>query len=212
MTQALDHEFDDLDDLDNLPDPELVEEEEVAQALLADLLAQMGYEATITTTYTEPDEDDALDRQIVALNVEGANVQGLVGRNGETLAALQYVGRLLASQQLHRRVDFVIDVDAYRHKRQEGLSRLAERMAEKVVTQKRPITLEPMPPFERRLIHMALRGHAGVYTKSVGTGDDRRVRLFPKGFIERDERPYGADRQDSRNRRPQQGGQRGGRR
>ena len=193
MSEPFD-QFDDFDDLDNLPDPELVEEEEIAQALLANLLGKMGYAATITASYTDPDEEDALDRQIVALNVEGAQAQALIGRNGETLAALQYVGRLMASQQLRRRVDFVLDVDGYRQKREEGVLRMAERMAAKVVAQKRPITLEAMPPAERRIIHMALRNHEQVYTKSVGTGDDRRVRLLLKGFIEEDERPLAVDR------------------
>jgi spoIIIJ-associated protein len=206
-TQPFDE--DEFDDLDHLPDPELVEEEEIAQALLETLLGKMGYEATITASYTDPDEDDALDRQIVAIEVTGADTQKLVGRNGEALAALQYVGRLLASQQLHRRVDFVVDVDGYRQKREEGILRLAMRMAEKVVAQKRPISLEPMPAFERRIIHMALRDHEQVYTKSVGLGDDRRVRLLLKGFTEQDERPYGMDRprRDSGGGRPRGGRQ-----
>lgn len=200
------NEFDELDDLDALPDPELMEEEETAAELLGVLLAKMGYDVTLSTELSH-DVEDEMDTQVVVVSVEGAQLQGLIGRQGETLAALQYVARLMASQQLRRRVDFVVDVDGYRRKRQEGLTRLAMRMADKVVEQKRPITLESMSPFERRLIHMALRDHAAVYTKSIGTGDARRVRIWPKGYVERDERPYGADRTDNRGgRRPYQGG------
>lgn len=166
-----------FDDLDALPDPELLEEEEIARDLTVKLLEQMGVEATVQTQLSEPDD---LGKQVVELNIEGDDLQALIGRNGSTLADLQFVARLMVSQQLRRRVDFVIDVDGYRRKREEGLTRLAERMAQKVVSRQRPVTLEPMTPYDRRLIHMALRDHKDVYTKSIGSGNDRRVRIWPQ--------------------------------
>lgn len=168
---------DEFDELDALPDPELLEEEEVTREVLQQLLEKLGVEATVETAISDPDD---LDKQVIEVNVAGEGLQNLIGRNGETLTDLQYITRLMVSQRLRRRVDFVIDVDGYRRKREEGLTRLAERMAEKVVARQRAVTLEPMSPYERRIIHMALRDHQFVYTKSVGSGTDRRIRIWLK--------------------------------
>ena len=73
-----------------------------------------------------------------------------------------------------------LDVEGYRSRREQALTRLAERMADKVVKNQRPTTLEPMPANERRIIHMALRSHSDVYTQSTGEGRRRRVRVLLK--------------------------------
>lgn len=166
-----------FDELDALPDPELLEEEETAVSMIGKLLDKMGIDATVDSSLTE--EDD-LGKQVIELDVQGPEVAELIGRQGETLVALQYIGRLMVSQQLRRKVEFVIDVDGYRRKRREGLSRLAQRMADKVIKRNRPVTLEPMSSYERRLVHVALRDHAKVTTRSIGEGRERRVRILPK--------------------------------
>ena len=173
----MEDEFDEFDDLDALPDPELLEEEETANEIISQLLERMAFDVTVETKLAPPDD---LGKQVIEVNVEGEDLEALIGRRGEILADLQYLCRLMVSQRLRRRVDFVIDVDGYRRQREEGLTRLAERMADKVIRRNRPVTLEPMPPYERRLIHVALREHEFVYTKSIGSGNDRRVRIFPK--------------------------------
>jgi spoIIIJ-associated protein len=86
----------------------------------------------------------------------------------------------MVSHRLHSRVDFVIDVQGYRQRRQQALTSLANRMAKKAIQQGRPIGLEPMPPNERRIIHIALRDSDEVYTESAGEGDRRKVRIIPK--------------------------------
>ena len=81
---------------------------------------------------------------------------------------------------MQQRTHFVIDIDGYRERRQQALTRLAERMAGKAVKRGSPVTLEAMPAHERRIIHMALRDSSEVRTESTGEGKRRRVRIYPK--------------------------------
>ena len=111
---------------------------------------------------------------------QGRLPSALIGPRGEALNSLQYVLRLMSGHQLHKRVNILLDVANYRERRRQALARLATRMAEKVSSKNRPVTLEPMPPFERRVIHMTLREEGNVYTQSIGNGDQRRVRIYPK--------------------------------
>ncbi len=172
-----DDEFDELDDLDALPDPELLEESEVARDTLLELLDKIGLDIEVTARLSEVDD---LDKQIVEVQVTGADAEELIGEDGEVMSALQYIGRLMVSHKLHRKVDFSLDVDGHRQRKEAGLNKLAERMAAKVIKRQKSVTLEPMNSYERRLVHMALRDHGDVYTKSVGEGRERRVRIHPK--------------------------------
>ncbi len=154
------------------------EEAAVAKETLETLLDQMGVNATIALDITEP--DDLTGQRVNILDVQGQDLRILIGHRGDTLNALQYISRLMVGHRLQRRTTFVIDVEGYRQRREAALSKLAERMAQKVLKRKRPISLEPMPPYERRIIHMTLRNHDGVYTHSVGEGRRRKVRILPK--------------------------------
>ncbi|HEX6387437.1 MAG TPA: RNA-binding cell elongation regulator Jag/EloR, partial [Anaerolineae bacterium] len=154
------------------------EEQELALDLLRTLLEKMHVDATITVGQSEP--DDLTGRQIVLLEIQGNDLGVLIGSRGETLNAIQYITRLMVGHKLRRRVDFVIDVEGYRQRREQALSRLAERMADKVMKRRRPISLEPMPPHERRIIHITLRDYDEVTTYSVGEGKRRKVRILPK--------------------------------
>ena len=104
----------------------------------------------------------------------------LIGPRGETLDSLQFLSRLMVAHKLHRRANFVVDVEGFRRRREQALTRLAERMAEKARQRGEPIGLEPMSAYERRIIHMTLRDSADVYTESTGEGKQRRVRIIPK--------------------------------
>lgn len=148
-----------------------------ARATLEELLAKMKIMASVTAAWTEPDEDGA---RSVFLDVRGDDLSVLIGRRGETLNALQYLTRQLVSKKLNKGLSVVIDVENYRQRRHEQLRRMARRTAEQVVERQRPIALEPMPPDERRLIHLELRDHPGVRTESVGEGSKRKVTIFPK--------------------------------
>ncbi len=157
---------------------ETVSEEDVVPDLVRELLDKMGIEAVVTTSQTEL--DDLTDRRLMVVEINGDDLGALIGPRGETLNSIQYVMRLMAGHQLRRRADFVIDVQGYRQRREQALSRMAERMAKKVAARHSPMTLEPMPPNERRIIHMTLRNDEEVYTQSTGEGKRRKVRILPK--------------------------------
>ena len=104
----------------------------------------------------------------------------LIGRRGEHLAHLQYIVNLIANKRLGDYTRVIVDVEAYRTRREESLIALAERVARQVSRSGRPIVLEPMPPNERRVVHMTLREHPEVATESNGEGQDRRITVMPR--------------------------------
>jgi len=163
---------------DVLTEEELAEEGETALEVIGTLLSHLSIDAETDLTVSEP--DDLTGRSINTINITGNDLGMLIGQRGETLDAIQFISRLMISHRLQRKATFTIDIESYRQRRKEALARLAERMAQKVTKQRRPVTLEPMPPHERRAVHMALRNFRGVYTQSTGTGDRRRVRIIPE--------------------------------
>ena len=167
------------------PEPQATEseetgpgEEEIAQEIVDRLLSKMDIEATTDLHQTEPDDLTGEQRWII--DVQGDELGLLIGSRGETLNAFQYVTRMMTGHLIQRRPNFIIDVEGYRQRREQALASLANRMASKATKRKRPITLEPMPPNERRIIHITLRENDAVYTESTGEGQRRRVRIFPK--------------------------------
>ncbi len=154
------------------------EEKDAAISVITTLLDKMMVEAEVRASVSEP--DDLTGRRVNVIDIEGDDLGVLIGPRGETLNAVQYLARLMVGNQLQKRATFVVDVEGYRQRRQQALARLAERMAKKVVSRRRPVSLEPMPPHERRIIHMTLRDNDEVYTQSSGEGKRRKVRILPK--------------------------------
>ena len=109
----------------------------------------------------------------------GENHGAIIGRRGDTLDAIQYLGSLVLNNALDEHVRLSVDTENYREKRSESLERLARKMAMKVVKSHRSMTLEPMNPYERRIIHAALQDFNGVTTYSTGTEPGRRVVIAP---------------------------------
>lgn len=159
---------------DRAPD----EQELVALEVVRDLLRHMQVDATVEVSHSDP--DDLTGRQMLILDVRGDDLGALIGSRGEALNDFQYIARLMTGHRLHRRADFLIDVDGYRQRRQTALTQLARRMARKATKRGRPVTLEPMSPYDRRVIHITLRDDDSVYTESTGQGNRRRVRIYPK--------------------------------
>lgn len=153
-------------------------EGEVALGIVNNLLEKMEVEAETTISLSEPDDLTGERRWVI--DVKGNDLGVLIGPRGETLNALQYVARLMAGHKLHQRPHFIIDIEGYRSRREQALTRLAERMAQKVVARGKALNLEPMPPNERRIIHMTLRDHDKVFTQSKGEGSQRQVRILLK--------------------------------
>lgn len=166
------------------PEPvtELSEEEgealRVAEDTLHELLQRMGVDATIRARWGEPTGTEAPRNVLVDLH--GSDLSILIGHRGETLAALQYITRLIVGKELHRPLPIVVDVEGYRARREHQLRQLAQRMAQQAVERAQTMTLEPMPASERRIIHIELRDHAQVTTESIGEGDHRKVTIIPR--------------------------------
>lgn len=150
-----------------------------ATAILENLLALMAVDATITPREPET-PGDGVGHVSVVLDVDGDDLGLLIGRRGETMSALQYLVNLILMRQSDERQAIGVDVAGYKRRREDSLNMLAQRMAERVRSTGRPVTLEPMPPNERRIVHLALAEDAGVETISVGEGDFRKVSLAPK--------------------------------
>ena len=164
---------DSLSEIDEEEDD--AELEDIAFDLLSQMLQHLDIEAEIELSWLEDEEDG--DRPL-NLNVVGDDLGILIGRNGETLASIQYLIRLMVNQELHRWKNIVIDIDSYKQRRAEQLNQMAQRLAEQVVASGRPASLEPMPASERRLVHMALRNHQQVYTASTGEDQRRKVQIL----------------------------------
>ena len=156
------------------------EEVQAAAEHLRTLLQMMDINAEVMVRAPETPAD-GLGRATAVLDVEGEDLGLLIGRRGTTLSALQYLVNVMMTRKLGSQVLVTIDVEHYHRRREETLRGLAQRMADRVRHSRRPITLEPMPAAERRIIHLALKEDPYVMTSSVGQGDARKVMIRPKG-------------------------------
>ncbi len=154
------------------------DEAEFAAQMLDKLMALMGIEADVSIRDAET-PGDGLGMAIAVLDVEGEDLGILIGRRGETLSSLQYLLNLMVSQQLGEQLFFTVDVEGYRQRRERTLNAIARRTADQVKRTKRPVTLDPMPPNERRIIHLVLSEDRYVSTSSIGEGEGRKVCVSP---------------------------------
>ena len=170
---------DDAEDVDSVDYAAHLEaEREAAIDTISELLNKMHVSSAVTGFLTEP--DDLTGQQVNIIEISGEDLGVLIGPRGETLDSLQFLSRLMVAHKLHRRANFVVDVEGFRQRREQALTRLAERMADKARQRGEAISLEPMSAFERRIVHMALRNAPDVFTESTGEGKQRRVRIIPK--------------------------------
>ncbi len=154
---------------------------ETIKDTLQNVLEKMGIEATVG--YQEGEAISGEEKESIpsVFNIEGDELGILIGRKGQTLSCLQYIVKIITANKIQGSLpSIVIDVNGYKQKRQQVLIELAERVAEQVENSGKSCTLEPMLPYERRIIHMALSDHPGVSTESVGYGEDRKVSVIPK--------------------------------
>ncbi len=155
-------------------------EVELATDYLRMLLDFVGVEAQVSVRAPET-AADGLGRATAVLDIEGEDLGLLIGRRGASLSALQYLVNVMVTRKLQSRVLVTVDVEAYHRRREESLRGLAARMADRVRQSRRPITLEPMPAAERRIIHLALSDDPYVQSASVGAGEERKVVIRPRG-------------------------------
>jgi spoIIIJ-associated protein len=157
-------------------------DEQIAKEILRELLAYMGVEADIVAVDNPSSVPLTVeDPPTIFLDVLGRDLGMLIGRRGDNLAQIQYLVNLLANQRLTTWTRVIVDVEGYRSRREESLVGLAERVARQVARSRRPITLEPMPPNERRIVHLTLKSNPDVTTESSGEGSMRRVTVQPRG-------------------------------
>jgi spoIIIJ-associated protein len=151
----------------------------VATETLQKLLTLLEVEGVVAPA-VYPDESSEQPTALVAFNIEGDDLGILIGRRGQTLAALQYILRLIVGHKTETWAPIIVDAEGYKERRYEALKALALRMADHVKTRGSPFTLEPMPPYERRIVHLALADNPAVYTESIGEGESRKVVIRPK--------------------------------
>ena len=153
-----------------------------AQKFLMDVTDRMGVKVDVYVDDSEPEH--------LSIHMIGDTLGILIGRRGETLDALQYLTSLQVNKGREGYIRVTLDTENYRAKREDSLRRLAQRMANRAVKTGRKVVLEPMNPYERRVLHTALQNHPSVTTHSEGEEPNRRVVIMLKNQPER------ADRQD----------------
>ena len=148
--------------------------EERAFAFVKQLLGDMGIEAEVSME----DGEDGVKK----ISVCGEDAAVLIGHHGDTLDSLQYLANLAANKRVDGKkeayVKINVDVEGYRAKREETLRALARRMAAKVQKYKKSVMLEPMNPYERRIIHSEIQNIEGVSTNSIGSENNRKIVIF----------------------------------
>jgi len=122
---------------------------------------------------------DEVEEGSIVFELEGDDAGLVIGRRGETLASIEYLVRLIASKSLGRRANLIIDVEDYKFRRKSKLKSIAEKSASKVEKTGKRISLEPMSPSDRRIVHMALVDYKNVKTQSRGEGANRKVVIIP---------------------------------
>lgn len=143
------------------------ETKEAVSTFLKDTLKAMGMEVEIAL---DIDEDGSL-----SVNMSGPNMGILIGKRGQTLDSLQYLANRVANKHQSGYVRVKLDTENYRARREETLKHLAKNIAHKVKRNRRPVALEPMNPYERRIIHSALQNDPYVTTHSEGEEPYRKV-------------------------------------
>lgn len=156
------------------------EEAEIVRGVIEDLLSLMRFDrARVEVERAEPGPNEEKVPPWV-VSVYGTGTEALIGRNAETLDALQTVARLIVGREMRSWVHLVVDVQDYKAKRAEKLRHRAHRLADQAVDTDRTVVLEPMPPNERRVIHVTLYEDSRVTTESIGEGSRRRVTIIPQ--------------------------------
>ena len=147
----------------------------VATAAVGRILEAAGVNVTRTLRSAHDPETGG-----PVIDLAGEDSGLLIGRRGQTLQALQFLVTLIVRKKLGEDVRVVLDVENYRQRRESSLRDMAAKVATRVAQTNRSITLEPMPPADRRIIHTSLAEHPGVRTESAGEGENRKVTIIPR--------------------------------
>lgn len=138
----------------------------IARVVTEHLLKLIGFSCTVEVL---------IGGDHINLKITGIESRLIIGRHGQTLEALRALVVLLTDRQVADRTPIVLDIDNYRVRRTASLRRLARRLASQVRRTGRPATVQPLPPEERRILHLAFKDEYGVYTRSIGQGHERKI-------------------------------------
>ncbi|MDQ3443745.1 MAG: KH domain-containing protein [Chloroflexota bacterium] len=157
------------------------DDEIIAREVVKELLDRMEVAAeamAVDNPSTVPLDQE--EPPTIFIDVVGRDLGNLIGRRGDHLSHIQYLVSMLVNRRIETYTRVIVDVEGYRSRREESLVGLAERVARQVARSGRPVVLEPMPPNERRVIHIALKSHPDVATQSTGEGNQRRITVEPR--------------------------------
>ena len=149
-----------------------------AASIAVDALSNILQAANVNVSRTLRSANDPdVGGPIIDLSGEDSGL--LIGRRGQTLQALQFLVNIIVRQRMGESVRVMLDVERYRERRESSLRDMATKVAARVVQTNRSVTLEPMPPADRRVVHTALADYPGVATESTGERDNRKVTVMP---------------------------------
>lgn len=144
---------------------------EIAGKLMRDLLVGMGMKARVEV---------ALKGDDLYLEISGEKEEILIGKHGRTLESLQFLFNRMLNKQLKEGVRAFIDVNRYKERRADSLTKMAARLGERVKRAGKPITIGPFNSHDRRIIHLALKEDPSLTTESLGEGETKRIRIIPQ--------------------------------
>jgi len=144
---------------------------QTAKEAIDEIVSHIADDTSVTATATADE---------ITLEVHGGNAALLIGKHGKTLDALQYLVQRIVQKQGGTRIRVTVDVEGYRSRRKDSLSRLALRLSEKVKQTGKPATIKPMNAYDRRIVHLALKKENKVRTQSKGNGTFRKVVIYPQ--------------------------------
>ena len=162
--------FEEVKVLGERPEDLVEQEEHVAKTFLQDVAKEMGLKVNVKVSSNKDN---------VYVDIDGEDSGTIIGKRGSTLDALQYLTSLVVNKDQNNYIRIVIDAENYREKREKTLEKLAFRLADKALRSGRSVRLEPMNPYERKVIHTALQQRKGVTTRSEGEEPYRRVIIEP---------------------------------
>ena len=157
---------------DDISDEDLDRIADTAIATIQDILKHFDV-GEVTIDEYEGDEGELI------LDITGDDLAVLIGRHGKTLDALQFLVSAITVRTMGFRYPVIVDVEGYKNRQREKLESIARNAAAKAAKQHRSVKLRPMTPYERRLVHLALRNEPGVETASEGEGAARHVVIIP---------------------------------
>lgn len=164
--EEVERELPDIEDILKLNVDMTPAEDHVAIRFIKEMTEKMGLDLAVTARTGEG---------MVYVSIDGKDAGTVIGKRGQTLDAVQYLTSLVVNKDEEKYVRVVVDAENYRTKRGRTLEQLAEKLARKVVRNRRSVRLEPMNPYERKVIHATLQGHPKVTTRSIGDEPRRRV-------------------------------------